>query len=112
MIYTFRNAKGGVVERELTRDELMDLPTDPAGKSFIRVDGVKHTRVNCVVGASAPVTMVRAGFNQYPVVSHSLPQWCDGADHVTSGPHAGKPIITSERHKAELCRRHGYTREH
>lgn len=112
MIYTFRNAGGKVIERDLTRDEVMDLPSDPAGRSFVTVDGARFFRINCVLENKSPEVMLKAGFNQYPVVSHTLPQWCDGAEHVKEGPHAGKPIIVSERHKAELCRRHGYTRNY
>ena len=51
-------------------------------------------------------------FGSYPKVSSTLPQFCDGAEHVESGNQRGKAIIESRQHENNLCRQHGFTRDY
>jgi|2_EtaG_2_1085320.scaffolds.fasta_scaffold00427_11 hypothetical protein len=69
----------------------------------LEIDGIIFRRA-----AGSIPRYARAGFNQYPKVSKTLPQWCAGADHTD----LGEAIIESDRHESELCDMHGFTREY
>lgn len=76
--------------------------------SILFIDGEPCIRVISMVDSSRKNSTT----SKYPVASRALPKYCEGAEHVKSGVRKGQPIITSEMHKKELCRRHGYTRDY
>lgn len=110
-VYEFESKDGERIERELTREQFIDLPME-GDVVVLREGGKTYKRAKPSVGG--PVPHLDYDHDQYPKISNSLQQWCAGADHVQdkSSRHYGKPIIRSRRHQDELCRQHGYTRDY
>ena len=102
-VYQFISADGQVEERYYASHRKA-----PSVGRKITIGGRKFTRI--ISGGLS--TALAYDFNSYPKVSSSLPNWCDGADHVKDGREAGKPIIVSRKHEDDLCRRHGFTRNY
>jgi predicted heme/steroid binding protein len=111
-VYSFKNQHGDYIERDLSVDELMDLPEEN-GKSYIVVDGVKYHRSMSGGAVGFGDGYMQYDHADYPRVSHAMPRFLEGAEHVKdSGKNHGKVIIESARQAKELCRRHGFTRDY
>jgi hypothetical protein len=98
MQYEFQAMDGEVIERSfpMINAPRIGAKVTRGGKEFFRVISRK------VGNATA------YDHDQYPKVSTTLPQWCDGAEHTDRG----RAIIRSRRHQDELCRQHGYIRDY
>lgn len=111
-MYSFKNNQGEYVERDLSVDELMDLPSEN-GKSYIVIDGQRYYRSMSGGAVGLGEGYMEYDHGAYPRVSAAMPRFAEGAEHVkTPGKDHGKVIIESARHAKELCRRHGYTRDY
>lgn len=104
MPYAFKNKNGEYIERDLSVDEVMDLPTDPSGKSYIVIDGQRWYRSMSGGALGYGNTSIETDFNVYPKISHSLPGFSEGCDHTTDGA----CIIENKTQERELLRRHGF----
>jgi len=100
-VYVFQSDDGETVER------VFPMRSAPELGYAISVQGKMFRRI-----LTPPTNGSAYDRDKFPKLSSALPQFCEGAEHVQSGVHVGKPIITSRRHQDELCRMHGYTREY
>jgi len=105
-IFQFLNPTGQVVDKWYASASL----APDVGKS-ITIDGARCSRIISLgsqIGARTK-EMCRG----YPKISKTLPQYADGAEYVQdNGRDQGCPIIQSATHEAEMCKRHGFTREY
>lgn len=65
-------------------------------------------RAGSVGGIFTNAERMKVERNKYPYACYTLPKWAEGADHVKDGKKRGQPIIRSQSHEKELCRRYGY----
>lgn len=104
MLYQFQADDGEVIERNYSMKEAPEL-----GQA-IEVDGKVFRRI---LSMPASAGLGEYDGNDYPRVSHAMPRFLEGAEHVTEpGKNYGKVIIESAQQARELCRRHGFTREY
>lgn len=101
MIYQYQADDGEILEihRSMHQAPAIGSTIRRSGKTFVRIISACHNGT-------------AYDSESYPKLSSSLPVWCEGANHVSTGIQAGKPIITSRRHEDDLCRRHGFTRDY
>lgn len=110
-MYSFKNSNNEYIERDLSVDELMNLP-EQNGKSYIVVDGVRYFRSMSGGAVGYGDGYMEYDHDQYPRLSSAMPRFSEGAEHVKGGKDHGKVIIESAQHAKEMCKRHGYTREY
>ena len=111
-MYSFKNSKDEYVERDMSVDEVMDLPSQK-GKSYIVVEGVKYFRSMSGGAVGFGEGYMEYDHAQYPRISSAMERFAVGAEHVKGkGKDRGKVIIESAQHAKEMCRRHSYTRDY
>lgn len=113
-LYEFQSGDGAVIERDLTREQLMDLPLE-GGRLVLREGGKKYARVKPSIGGIVP--HLEYDHDQYPKVSVAAPRFSGkslGLDHVNEpgSKHHGKVIFNSARQQRDYCRANGYTRDY
>lgn len=111
--YLFRSRDGDVIERDMTRDALMDLPLSPDGRLYVIHEGQRYFRINAMPGSVG--LHLDAGLAEkcrgYPMVSHAAERNSGGdlgLEHVKEGRHKGKVIFRNPQEKREYCRQMGY----
>ena len=91
--YEFRKPDGEIVSRYFAASAIPELG------ATVTIDGVDCVRILSCPQIDAGVRQKVHGF---PYVSYSMPRQLSGAEHDS----AGRPVITSQRHEREMCRRH------
>lgn len=103
--YSFKSKDGDYIEREMSRDEVVDLPSEK-GRSYVTFEGKRYYRSLTGGAVGYGAATLEQDWNQYPKISHALPGFAEGCEHTADG----NCIIENKTQERELLRRHGFVR--